>query len=363
LISVINGLTAYDVDTQSGSILTGDGTVRNLESNLRNLVNTSVQNAFTDYSTLASLGITTNTVDGNLKLDATKLNTALTADQDNVAMVFASFAKATNSSVEFVSSTSATVEGAYRVVGTDTSTSGVLTAGAAISEYSYNGGANNGTFTIEIDGVATDVLLNNNDSSAEDVRADIQSQLSGVTVSLSSDILIFTSQSTGSSSTVEITAANTNAINGLGISVTAGTAGVTSASYTINGEAATIEDNVITGALGTAVEGLSLKILGNAVGDLGSVIYSHGIASQLDTFITNLLVDDGMIDARLDGIASSITDIGAQRLSLDLRAIALEKQYRLQFNNLETLIAQLNTTQSFLTTALSQFIEPLSFRK
>ena len=140
-------------------------------------------------------------------------------------------------------------------------------------------------------------------------------------------------------------------------------AGVTSASYTINGEAATIEDNVITGALGTAVEGLSLKILGNAVGDLGSVIYSHGIASQLDTFITNLLVDDGMIDARLDGIASSITDIGAQRLSLDLRAIALEKQYRLQFNNLETLIAQLNTTQSFLTTALSQFIEPLSFRK
>ena len=216
LISVINGLTAYDVDTQSGSILTGDGTVRNLESNLRNLVNTSVQNAFTDYSTLASLGITTNTVDGNLKLDATKLNTALTADQDNVAMVFASFAKATNSSVEFVSSTSATVEGAYRVVGTDTSTSGVLTAGAAISEYSYNGGANNGTFTIEIDGVATDVLLNNNDSSAEDVRADIQSQLSGVTVSLSSDILIFTSQSTGSSSTVEITAANTNAINGRG---------------------------------------------------------------------------------------------------------------------------------------------------
>ena len=30
---------------------------------------------------------------------------------------------------------------------------------------------------------------------------------------------------------------------------------------------------------------------------------------------------------------------------------------------LETLISQLNTTQSFLTTALSQFVKPLAFKK
>ncbi|MGB1617008.1 MAG: flagellar filament capping protein FliD, partial [Pseudomonadales bacterium] len=107
----------------------------------------------------------------------------------------------------------------------------------------------------------------------------------------------------------------------------------------------------------------SLKILGNATGDLGTVSFTQGLAGPLNTLITALLADDGLVDARLDGLQSSIADITSQRETLDLRAQALEKRYRGQFNGLETLISQLNTTQSFLTTALSQFVKPLSFKK
>jgi len=38
--------------------------------------------------------------------------------------------------------------------------------------------------------------------------------------------------------------------------------------------------------------------------------------------------------------------------------VALEARYRKQFNGLETLISQLNGTQTFLNSALSGFVDP-----
>ena len=87
----------------------------------------------------------------------------------------------------------------------------------------------------------------------------------------------------------------------------------------------TTSDGVITGAVGTAVEGLSLKILGNATGDLGSVGFTLGVASPLNNLITQLLADDGLIDAKLDGLNARVLDITSQRETLTLRADALER--------------------------------------
>jgi len=362
----INSLTRYNASTSIGSTLTGDATVRNLAQTIRSSLNAAVADSGGAYSTLAELGITTNVIDGSLSIDATKLDAILANDPTDVAKVLASFGTSTNTNVQFVSSTSNTQAGTYAVAGTEISTAGFLTADSAISVTSYNGNGNAAVFSVAVDGgAAVEVTLNNNDTTTTEVLGRINTALSGagVTASLTNDILTFTSDSTGTASSVEITAADANAIAGLGISVGTGTAGTTSIDYTINGSAVTANDNVITGAVGTAVEGLSLKILGNASGDLGSVGFTLGIASPLNNLITQLLADDGLIDAKLDGLSSSVADITSQREALALRADALEKRYRNQFNGLETLISQLNTTQSFLTTALSQFVDPLSFKK
>ena len=362
----LNSLTAYNAAASRSSVLTGDATLRNLASNVRASLNAAVANSGGQYSTLAELGITTNVIDGSLSLNNTKFAAILENDATDVAKVLAAFGTPSNANVEFVSAGSATEVGTYAVASTTTTTSGGLTAGSAISVTSYNGGGNNAVFSVSVDGAAAvQVTLSNNDSTTAEVLNRINTALAtaGVTASLTNDILTFTSDSTGTASTVEITAADANAIAGLGIAVGAGTAGTSTTSYTINGEAVTTADGVITGAVGTAVEGLSLKILGNATGDLGTVSFAQGLASPLNTLITGLLADDGLVDARLDGLQSSITDITNQRETLELRAQSLEKRYRTQFNGLETLISQLNTTQSFLTTALSQFVDPLSFRK
>ena len=364
--SELNSLTAYDATASRSSVLTGDATLRNLASNVRASLNAAVANSGGLYSTLAELGITTNVIDGSLALDSTKFAAILENDATDVAKVLAAFGTPSNANVAFVSGSSATEVGTYAVASTTSTTSGALTAGSAISVTSYNGGGNSAVFSVSVDGAtAVQVTLSNNDSTTAEVLDRINTALAsaGVTASITNDILTFTSDSSGTGSTVEITAADANAIAGLGIAVGAGTAGTSTTSYTINGEAATTSDGVISGAVGTAVEGLSLKILGNATGDLGSVSFTRGLASPLNTLITGLLADDGLVDARLDGLKSSITDITDQRETLALRAQSLEKRYRNQFNGLETLISQLNTTQSFLTTAFSQFVEPLAFRR
>ena len=64
----INSLTSYNATTASGSVLTGDATLRNLASNVRASLNAAVANSGGQYSTLAELGITTNVIDGSLSL-------------------------------------------------------------------------------------------------------------------------------------------------------------------------------------------------------------------------------------------------------------------------------------------------------
>lgn len=365
VILTLGGLSEYDAELQTASVLTGDATLRTLNSSLRNLMNDSVANVAGTFSTLAELGITTTVLDGTLSVDDDALDAVLASDPLDVANVLASIGRPTDSNVKFLASTSATISGDYAVVVTDTSTAGSLT-GLAATVTNYQ--ANNATFTLSVDGVTNDVTLSSDNSNYAEVAADLESQINTafgstvVTVTESSDVLTITSATTGAASSVAITAVDAETA-GLGLSVASGTAGVTSISATIDGQAATVSGTIITGATGTNAEGLQLEILGGSSGSLGTVAYGIGIASQLDSLLTDLLASDGLIDTRLTGINASVADITSQREALQLRATSLEALYRAQFNNLETLIAQLNTTQTFLNAALTNFIEPLSFRK
>jgi flagellar hook-associated protein 2 len=377
----LNSLTAYNAAASRSSVLTGDATLRNLASNVRASLNAAVANSGGQYSTLAELGITTNVIDGSLSLNNTKFAAILENDATDVAKVLAAFGTPSNANVEFVSATTATEVGSYAVVGSLAGgTSGSWTAGAAVTDVTYQGGggSNAANFDVTVDGAETISISvsGNHDAGggvldAASLIGEIQGQLDNLastsaTVTIVSGVITITSGSAGTTSTVTVsnTASDPDnaglGVDGTGIS-TAGDAPTTS--YTINGAAVTTADGVITGAVGTAVEGLSLKILGSATGDLGTVSFTQGLVSPLEALIEGLLADDGLVDARLDGLQSSITDITNQREILELRAQSLEKRYRNQFNGLETLISQLNTTQSFLTTALSQFVDPLSFRK
>lgn len=124
---------------------------------------------------------------------------------------------------------------------------------------------------------------------------------------------------------------------------------ILNAAGTINGVTATGNKTNLTGAFGDASEGLSVTIAGGAIGDRGTVTFTRGYASQLDGLISKLLKDDGILAAKTDGIKSSITRLDKQADAINVRLAATEARYRAQYTRLDTLIASMQSTSTFLT--------------
>lgn len=86
LQGIIKTLTAYNVDNQKGSALTGDSLARQVQSQVREALN--VANSSGAIRTLSQMGITTNPSDGVLKVDADKLAKALKDNMVDVQGLF-----------------------------------------------------------------------------------------------------------------------------------------------------------------------------------------------------------------------------------------------------------------------------------
>ena len=381
LIKAINDLTSYNADLGRGSVLTGDPGIRSLGQKLRTMLNTQVENVSSNVGSLAELGITTDVKDGTLSINTTTLNGFIASDPLDVASIFASLARPTNESVEFVSSGPKTLVGDYAVDFTAASAGSITSGVVSVNGQSldFSGQNKDVQFTVTVDGVTSSTITLNGDyttgaSDAENfgllataLQTQINSALPSNTVLVTADTgankLVVSTVSEGASSSV--TFAEVVRLDSIGFA--AGTTSVagSAASGTINGQAATWDATArtLTGATSSSVEGLVLKIDSGATGDLGSVAYSKGLMTDIDSLVTELLSASGPLESRIKGLADSVSDIAEQREALQRRVSSLESRYRQQFNGLETLISQLNTTQSFLTTALSQFVDPLSFKK
>ncbi len=89
LAAKITSLSSYNAATKSGAPLLGDSLLIGIDSQLRRILSTPVAGISGNYTTLASVGITTN-ADGTLSLDSAKFQTALNADPQAVNQIFAS---------------------------------------------------------------------------------------------------------------------------------------------------------------------------------------------------------------------------------------------------------------------------------
>jgi len=81
---------------------------------------------------------------------------------------------------------------------------------------------------------------------------------------------------------------------------------------------------------------------------------ANGYANKLDSWATSVLVSDGHLASRTDGISRSITDIGKRRDAINVRLIKVEQNYRAQFTALDSLLSSMNTTSTYLTQQLAQ---------
>lgn len=88
LLSTGKTLTSYDGDTKTGSALTGDSTLRNLQVQIRGALIAPQGGASGGFTMLSNIGVSFQK-DGTLAVDATKLDAALSSNMDGVARLFA----------------------------------------------------------------------------------------------------------------------------------------------------------------------------------------------------------------------------------------------------------------------------------
>lgn len=351
LSKTLKDISAYDPKTKVGAVLQGDGTIRTIQSQLRDVLGTSVVGASGTLNTLSQIGVSFQK-DGLIALDNTKLNSAMATNIKDIASLFAAAGNATDSLVSFTSSSSATKAGSYAVNITQLASQGkIVGSGAANTTITTA----NKDLTISVNGVGASISLTAGTYTAQALSAELQAQINGasafsnagvsVAVTQSGGIFTVTSSSYGSTSSVFI---GGNGASDLLGATPVSTAGVDVAG-TIGGGSATGTGQILKDA-----QGLSITVNGGSLGDRGSVSYSNGYAFLLNNWAGALLATEGAINTRTDGINATIKDIGKRRDAINTRLISIERRYRAQFNNLDLMLSSMNTTSSYLTQQLGQ---------
>lgn len=363
LQKTIADLSSYDSETGQGSILTGDSTVRNIQSQLRQVLTDVIpglENA--NVRSLTDVGLGTDWRTGELQFDSQKFQQQLRENPDDVTALFAEQGRTSDSQVEFVRSGSGTEPGDYSINITQMATRGSLNfAGVTDTAGAIDVQAGN-SFTFEIDGETTaTVSIAEGSYSGSEFAALIQNALSesaalgaaGRSVQVGYDAaegLTFTSNRFGSNSNVSITGVE----NATGLSTAAGTAGQ-DVQGTINGAAAEGDGQVLflPNSANNDAAGLQVRITGGDVGNRGSVSFIEGVSERAVDTITRILGAEGSLSSRTDSLNRDLERIQEDRIKLELRIQSYQERLVSQFSAADSLISQLNSTRDYVTQQLA----------
>ncbi|VAW89294.1 Flagellar hook-associated protein FliD [hydrothermal vent metagenome] len=360
LLGIMNELNSYNADTQQGGILLGDSVLRSVEGRLRREVNNTIEGLSSRFQSLAEIGITTER-DGTLEVDNSKLDAAVSSSPEAVGYLFAVAGQLSSNQVNFVTSTNNTKPGEYAIDITQAATQGSATG----TVFGYSGSividSNNDTFSFTIDDQQTGTItLTPGTYSGVAFASELQARINGATAlkdagvsanvdfdaTVSNERFIISSTRYGSDSKVNINAVEGS---GFGLSVGAGVVGLDVAG-TIGGQFASGSGRLLTGTVNAA--GLTVEILGDAQGDLGTISFARGIADKLSSLIDGMLNSGGALNIRIDGVEDRIEGINEDRVVLGGRMAALESRLLSQFLAMDLLVSQLRGTSNFLNQQL-----------
>jgi flagellar hook-associated protein 2 len=360
LKGVLNKATKYDAEEKKGSLLTGDPSIRSMNSQMQRIMGDMVKGLTADVRSLADIGIT-SARDGTLLLDNGKLDKALNNNIDDFAALFATTGRSSDSLVSYSRAGSDTKVGSYAVNITQLATQSTYVS--TIGNGTFNIDNNNNTFKLKVDGTESGLITLSTSSnlSGAALAQEMQTQINkdtalqtagrSVTVSfdaVSGDMAIKSSRF-GSESAIAVTQISP-ASNTLGLTIKSGTAGLDVAG-TIGGFSAKGLGTQLTGT-GDA-EGLVINVSGGLTGDRGTVGYTKGYAEQLNTLIGGFLSSDGVLTRQMNDFTQRIESIGESRVKLNERMESLEERLRSQFLAMDLMVGKMRSTGDFLTGQLA----------
>lgn len=251
----VNAMNAYDPETQTAGILSGDAAVRGMHRVLRSqLVATQPNSGNAKYDSLLALGFKSDQ-EGNVSFDQDKFLAALADDKDAVLKLVKDYGATSTSKIQYKSQGGKTQAGVYQVEIVDDGAGG-------------------------------------------------------------------------------------NAV-------------------TVGGIAMTLEDDTLTGATGTALEGLTIEIKdlqSQAQGNLGTVTVTKGLIDNLGRAV-DAMVDpnSGIIQGKKTAIDTQIESLNEQIARQERRITKVEQRIRRRFTDLEIIMGRMQSQQDFITQQIAQF--------
>ena len=364
-VTILDDLTGYDFAAKKGGVLQADFSVLSIANKLRNTLGSASDGHSGLYSRLAELGVTTLST-GQLSVDDARLSSVLTDNYDEVTAVLTRFARASSGSgLSSVSTTDTVAVGQYNVAVSSLATNGSKSSSALTAPITI--GSSNESLTLTLDGTTsgTITLANGVYASLSALASEIQTKVNAdstlrsagkaATLSVSGSSLKITSNSVGSSSTVQLAnAGGDTTLTTLGFDATVSSDGADLVG-TINGVAGVASGNVLSGAVNSDAAGMAMAVTSTAG---GTVTVSEGVLDQLDTLLTDLLGDDKALNLRITSLQSQADAIEDEREALTELLASTEARYRRQFNALDSLVNQLTSTGSFVAEQLANIPVP-----
>nr|WP_315252243.1 flagellar filament capping protein FliD [uncultured Duganella sp.] len=363
----ISTLGGYNTETKTGGPLLGDSTLRTLQASIRNQLSSSITGLQgSSLTNLSQIGVTFQK-DGTLTLDGSKLQKAIDNNYADIASLFAAVGHSTDPDISFVSSTAKTKAGEYALNITQLATKGTLAGNLALPPETTIAADTKWTITLND---TTPPTLSNTQSvsipagtyNPAQLATALQSAINGVSAFSKAGATVAVTVDDSGQLKMESTRwgakSNLTVIGDTGTGIAAVFGSATSVkgvdvAGTIGGYTATGDGQTLTGAPGAPVDGLKLTITGDDIGPRGTFGFSQGYAYQLNTLAAGYLGGTGVISGRTKGLNETVKDITAQRDKFSERLVEIEARYRKQYSALDAIIANMNTTQSFLTQQLA----------
>lgn len=373
--------TKFDTATGIAAPLTGNRSVIALRDQLQRTMLATSANLSTSANRLTALGISLDDK-GLLTVNESRLSDVLEGRVSGVTFsdvrkLFTLRGDSTNGAIEFVAGSEKTKDSSspYQIDITQAAEQATITAANALANSVVINSANN-QVVVQIDDSTSGMLtLSEGTYTPLQLARKLQDQINeavfstgrSVTVSLSGQKLVVTSDRFGSAS--EVTIVSGSALATLGFAGTETDRGQDVAGqYIVNGvtETASGVGRILTGSSSNAhtadlAVDVSLTSSQLVTGAEGTITVTHGLASQLDNLLENML---DPVSGRLDAIADRFqqnADEAAEAIldetqAMDERRAALVRQ----FANMEQTLSRLRSAGDFATSSLSSLISSRS---
>jgi len=312
ILEYINDQFAWDEDTESAGLLSGDGTLSSIKSSLQNILISTIKDLPTDMNALSLIGINSD-MNGVLSLNDSDFTDALVSDFAGVRRIFIAEGTTTDGDIAYISHTRDTVAGDYAVAITTAAEQATITGVTDLS----GGIASDETIVITQGNSIATIALDDtgNGKSIDDIVNAINSELDTVYTELwtgtTANILIGVADDAITSSTVwediDTGAEANNVVNGDTISFSGKTRSGTSISGTY-----TIEEKTTD-----TVQGLLSAI---------EAAYGNDVSANIDSNGKLILTDNTSGSSQLE-ISVTCNNEGLGSLDFGTMEVTTEGRY------------------------------------